>query len=48
MKIQMVKPFIKRQNQKLDQIKDMENKFDIPSVVQAFPYVENNALNLVL
>ena len=47
-KIQKGKSQIKWQNQKFKHIKWRDNNYHIPDLVQAFPYVENGGLNLVL
>ena len=47
-KTQNGKSHMKCKNQKLKHIKRMDNNCVIPYLVQAFPYVDNAGLNLVL
>ena len=47
-KLKKGKFLIKCQNQKLKHIKRMDNNCHIPELIQTFPYVENDGLNLVL
>ena len=48
MKIQKGKFLIQCQNQTLNYIKQLDNNCHIPDLVQAYSYVENDGLNLVL